>query len=231
MDNFKFRDFPDDITDNAINEDNRIYCSFSLQDDSCDEIPPYSMSLWNQCLKLLSTNSTITNLSITHYCGGGGGGCNWDEWYSDFNGLFNENFLNDFMNSLANNKTIKTLTIDFHIFGSLDEYENHINLIKNKSYQYNNEKVKLDNGSIMNKQQLLVESIELAPLSNNYSLAYYSLANLLTNSTDTIGLFGETYTQSELFELALKNKDTLSLKQLFQIKSNKILNSLKNLFK
>ncbi|EAL61823.1 hypothetical protein DDB_G0291678 [Dictyostelium discoideum AX4] len=86
----------------------------------------------------------------------------------------------------------------------------------------NNEKVKLDDGSIMNKQQLLVESIELTPLSNKHSLAYYSLANLLTNPTDTIELFGESYTQSKLFELALENKYTLSLNQLFKIKINQI---------
>ncbi|KAM9992433.1 hypothetical protein ACTFIY_009876 [Dictyostelium cf. discoideum] len=123
MDNFKFIDFGytgdyneqrirfkvhDDI-DNGINEDNQIYCSYSRQEDSCIEIPPYSMSLWKQCLKLLSTNSTITNLTIYHNCGGPCySECGWKE-----NSLFNENFLNDFMNSLANNKTIKNLTLGF----------------------------------------------------------------------------------------------------------------------
>ncbi|KAM9968958.1 hypothetical protein ACTFIW_000364 [Dictyostelium discoideum] len=93
--------------------------------------------------------------------------------------------------------------------------ESDINIKSNHYYklsQYlkdNNEKVKLGDGLIMNKQQLLVESIELAPRSNNHSLAYYSLANLLTNSTDTIELFGESFTQSKLFELALENKNTL----------------------
>ncbi|KAM9968957.1 hypothetical protein ACTFIW_000363 [Dictyostelium discoideum] len=102
--------------------------------------------------------------------------------------------------------------------------ESDINIKSNhyfKLSQYlkdNNEKVKLGDGSIMNKQQLLVESIELAPRSNNHSLAYYSLANLLTNSTDTIELFGESFTQSKLFELALENKDTLSLKQVLEIR-------------
>ncbi|KAM9968959.1 hypothetical protein ACTFIW_000365 [Dictyostelium discoideum] len=102
--------------------------------------------------------------------------------------------------------------------------ESDVNIKSNHYYklsQYlkdNNEKVKLGDGSIMNKQQLLVESIELTPLSNNHSLAYYSLANLLTNSTDTIELFGESYTQSKLFELALENKNTLSLVQVFEIR-------------
>ncbi|KAM9992404.1 hypothetical protein ACTFIY_009859 [Dictyostelium cf. discoideum] len=73
---------------------------------------------WNRCLKLLSTNSTITNLSITQNCGGE---CRWDY----LNSLFNENFLNDFMNSLANNKTIKTLTLNFNENGYANE-----NLIK-----------------------------------------------------------------------------------------------------
>ncbi|KAM9968948.1 hypothetical protein ACTFIW_000354 [Dictyostelium discoideum] len=125
MDNFKFIDFGDtgnnednairfkvygDIKfyiDNGINEDNQIFCPFSYQEDLCLSIPPYSMSLWNQCLKLLSTNSTITNLSIYHNCGNSWE-CGWDE-----NGLFNENLFNDLMNSFANNKTIKTLTLDF----------------------------------------------------------------------------------------------------------------------
>ncbi|KAM9979701.1 hypothetical protein ACTFIZ_005960 [Dictyostelium cf. discoideum] len=146
MDNFKFINFGnydydegqrfkvhDDIKfyiDNGINEDNQIYCSYSRSENECLSIPPYSMSLWNQCLKLLSTNSTITNLSITHNCG-----CICD-FYSCGNGLFNENFFNDFMNSLANNKTIKTLTLDFNsqIYQSKCEYKekNNINLI-NKS--------------------------------------------------------------------------------------------------
>ncbi|KAM9968810.1 hypothetical protein ACTFIW_000211 [Dictyostelium discoideum] len=133
MDNFKFIDFGNignylpgairfivygDIKfyiDNGINEDNQIYCSF--------KIPPYSKSLWKQCLKLLSTNSTITNLSISHNCGGCSNECGWDE-----NSLFNENFLNDFMNSLANNTTIKTLTLNFI---NCEDYQNK-NLI-NKS--------------------------------------------------------------------------------------------------
>ncbi|KAN0029540.1 hypothetical protein ACTA71_007669 [Dictyostelium dimigraforme] len=120
MDNFKFEDFGEDenITfevknkqfyiDNGINEDNQIFCQYSNQYDySCTSIPPYSMSLWKECLHLLSTNSTITNLSISNNCGEG---CEFDE--NSF--LYNENFLNDFMNSLANNKTIKTLTLYFN---------------------------------------------------------------------------------------------------------------------
>ncbi|KAM9968954.1 hypothetical protein ACTFIW_000360 [Dictyostelium discoideum] len=140
MDNFKFINFGnignyenggrlrykvhDDIKfyiDNGINEDDQIYCSFSVQEDSCIEIPPYSMSLWKQCLKLLSTNSTITDLSITHDCGDE---CGWDE-----NSLYNENFFNDFMNSLANNKTIKTLTLNFN-FTPYGNENTNIDLIK-----------------------------------------------------------------------------------------------------
>ncbi|KAM9956850.1 hypothetical protein ACTFIR_003585 [Dictyostelium discoideum] len=95
----------------------------------------------------------------------------------------------------------------------------------------NNEKVKLGDGSIMNKQQLLVESIELAPLSNinNHSFAYGSLANLLTNSTDTIEIFGKQLNQSELFELALINTQNFS--DSLKIRSNQILSDTKNLFK
>ncbi|EAL61757.1 hypothetical protein DDB_G0291546 [Dictyostelium discoideum AX4] len=94
----------------------------------------------------------------------------------------------------------------------------------------NNEKVKLDDGSIMNKQQLLVESIELNPRSNtnNHSFAYHSLANLLTNPTDTIEIFGKQLNQSELFELALINSQNFS--DSLKIKSNQILNDTKNLF-
>ncbi|KAM9968971.1 hypothetical protein ACTFIW_000377 [Dictyostelium discoideum] len=107
--------------------------------------------------------------------------------------------------------------------------ESDVNIKSNHYYklsQYlkdNNEYVKLDDGSIMNKQQLLVESIELTPSSKKHSLAYYSLANLLTNSTDTIELLGKDYTQSKLFELALENKDALSLNQIFEIKFIKFL--------
>ncbi|KAM9979659.1 hypothetical protein ACTFIZ_005913 [Dictyostelium cf. discoideum] len=169
MDNFKFGDFPGDIIDNAINEDNRTYCSFSRQGDSCDEIPPYSMSLWNQCLKLLSTNSTITNLSITHNCDGG---CGWDDrdesdhYDSDINGLYNENFLNDFINSLANNnKTIKTLTLDFDILESLDEYD-----IKN---------IHLITKSIVSmlNQNTTLESIYIFPTSE-----FKEISNLTKNT-------------------------------------------------
>ncbi|KAM9968906.1 hypothetical protein ACTFIW_000309 [Dictyostelium discoideum] len=132
MDNFKFRNFDNfqgDSIDDGINEDDRTYCSYSRQGDSCMEIPPYSMSLWKQCLKLLSTNSTITNLSISHNCNGG---CQWVDWDGeDENGLYDENFLNDFMNSLASNKTIKTLIIDFNIYNYESEKSN-IHLI-NKS--------------------------------------------------------------------------------------------------
>ncbi|KAM9979675.1 hypothetical protein ACTFIZ_005920 [Dictyostelium cf. discoideum] len=133
MDNFEFIDFgnnfQDDIIndikfyiDNGINEDSQIYCSFNHQWKSCLEMPPYSMSLWNQCLKLLSTNSTITNLSITHNCGLYSG-CGYG---IKKNRLYNENFINDFMNSLANNKTIKTLTLDFN---SIELHLLNINLI------------------------------------------------------------------------------------------------------
>ncbi|KAM9992414.1 hypothetical protein ACTFIY_009871 [Dictyostelium cf. discoideum] len=114
--------------------------------------------------------------------------------------------------------------------------ESDINIKSNHYYklsQYlkdNNEKVKLDDGTIMNKQQLLVESIELNPRSttNNHSFAYHSLANLLTNSTDTIELFGKQLNQSELFELALVNSQNFS--DSLKIKSNQILNDTKNLF-
>ncbi|KAM9956809.1 hypothetical protein ACTFIR_003543 [Dictyostelium discoideum] len=97
----------------------------SYQDDSCMKIPPYSKSLWKQCLQLLSTNSTITNLSFSNNCGGIYNDCGWGERSSK---SYNENFLNDFMNSLVNNKTIKTLTLDF----GFKDYRNlnlHIDLI------------------------------------------------------------------------------------------------------
>ncbi|KAM9968922.1 hypothetical protein ACTFIW_000325 [Dictyostelium discoideum] len=103
---FKVHDDIKFYIDNGINEDNQIFCSYSRSENSCLSVPPYSKSLWKQCLKLLSTNSTITNLSITHNCGGE---CGWDK-----NGLFYEKFLNDLMNSFANNKTIKTLTLGFN---------------------------------------------------------------------------------------------------------------------
>ncbi|KAM9968949.1 hypothetical protein ACTFIW_000355 [Dictyostelium discoideum] len=133
MDNIKFidfRNFQGDIIDNGVNEDNRTYCSFSYQEDSCMKIPPYSMSLWKQCLQLLSTNSTITNLSFSNNCGGIYNDCGWGERSLK---SYNENFLNDFMNSLVNNKTIKTLTLGFSNRDNKVEYElKNINLI-NKS--------------------------------------------------------------------------------------------------
>ncbi|KAM9968923.1 hypothetical protein ACTFIW_000326 [Dictyostelium discoideum] len=126
MDNFKFIDFGNDnkgkifkvhddikfYIDNGINEDNQIYCSYSRSQTSCLSIPPYSKSLWEQCLKLLSTNSTITNLSITQNCGLYSR-CGFDKYDLDENSL-NENFLNDLLNSLANNKTINSLILDFN---------------------------------------------------------------------------------------------------------------------
>ncbi|KAM9994684.1 hypothetical protein ACTFIZ_007834 [Dictyostelium cf. discoideum] len=104
--------------------------------------------------------------------------------------------------------------------------ESDINIKSNHYYKLSqylkdkNEKVKLDNGSIMNKQQLLVESIELSPHVNDHSLAYHSLANTLSNSTDTIELFGKQLNQSELFELALENSRNFS-EFLIKFKSNK----------
>ncbi|EAL61760.1 hypothetical protein DDB_G0291552 [Dictyostelium discoideum AX4] len=59
------------------------------RENSYISIPPYSMSLWNQCLKLLSTNSTITNLSITHNCRSTKE-CEWDE---------NEDYENEYTNT------------------------------------------------------------------------------------------------------------------------------------
>ncbi|KAN0029534.1 hypothetical protein ACTA71_007663 [Dictyostelium dimigraforme] len=103
--------------DNGINEDNQIFCPYENSNERCYSIPPYSKSLWNECLKLLSTNSTITNLSISHNCGG----CTINS------GLYNINFLNDFMNSLANNKTIKTLTLDFNF--NEEEIKNNMDVI------------------------------------------------------------------------------------------------------
>ncbi|KAN0015888.1 hypothetical protein ACTFIU_005837 [Dictyostelium citrinum] len=117
------------------------------------------------------------------------------------------------------------------------KYESDVNIKSNHYFKLSqyvkdiNERVKLDNGTSMNKQQLLVESIELAPRSNsnnNHSLAYHSLAKLLTNSNDTIEIFGKQLNQSELFELALKNSDNFS--ESLKIKSNQILNDTKNLF-
>ncbi|EAL61805.1 hypothetical protein DDB_G0291642 [Dictyostelium discoideum AX4] len=157
MDNFNFRNFINfqgDTIGDGINEDDQIYCSFSDQDNSCIEIPPYSMSLWNQCLKLLSTNSTITNLSITHNCGGE---CGWDK-----NSLFNENFLNDFMNSLANNKTIKNLTLDF----TLSYYDAETDIINLKK-----------SITSMLDQNTTLESIVIFPTSE-----FKEISNLTKNT-------------------------------------------------
>ncbi|KAN0029533.1 hypothetical protein ACTA71_007662 [Dictyostelium dimigraforme] len=156
MDNFKYKDFGDIeerksfkvhkniqfYIDNGINEDNQIFCPYSRQESfNCYSIPPYSMSLWNECLKLLSTNSTITNLSISHNCGD----------YCSLKGfLYNTNFLNDFMNSLANNKTIKALTLYFNF--KEKEIQNNIEIINKSIVSMLDQNTTLETISICYKQ-------------------------------------------------------------------------------
>ncbi|KAN0015934.1 hypothetical protein ACTFIU_005883 [Dictyostelium citrinum] len=185
MDSFKFIDFGNGgdnrervefivhdgmkyYIDNGINEDNQIYCSYSRQENSCLSIPPYSNSLWNECLSLLSTNSTITDLSISHNCGG--------DCYCgpDRNYCYNERFINDFMNSFANNKTIKTLSLNFN----LDQYgekQDNIDLI-NKSI------------ASMLDQNTTLESISIGRRYRDNSM-FREISNLTKNTKCKIILF------------------------------------------
>ncbi|KAM9992431.1 hypothetical protein ACTFIY_009873 [Dictyostelium cf. discoideum] len=154
IDNIEFGSFQDgDVFDNGINEDDHTYCTFSDQEDLLIEIRPYSMSLWKQCLKLLSTNSTITNLSISHNCENFNQ-CGWNE-----NSRLNENFFNDFMNSLANNKTIKTLKFDFNN-RDFNFPLNNLNLI-NKSIAS-----MLDENSTIESIYIFIPFLKLNQISN-----------------------------------------------------------------
>ncbi|KAF2072176.1 hypothetical protein CYY_006496, partial [Polysphondylium violaceum] len=64
--------------------------------------PKYSQSLWKECLQLLKTNTTLTELSIGHYV------CRCYDAKK-----LNQQLIDDLLDSLSNNKSIKTLYLDF----------------------------------------------------------------------------------------------------------------------
>ncbi|KAF2077638.1 hypothetical protein CYY_001025 [Polysphondylium violaceum] len=118
MDNFSFQDIlPDDQFDsnrylpNKVNEDNQMYCSFSRGEYTDSTVPIYSKQLWNQCLQLLSNNSTITELSIGNIeCGYE---CLYRERHGDDNAnVFGQQLYDDLLDALSNNKSIKSLCFD-----------------------------------------------------------------------------------------------------------------------
>ncbi|KAM9985285.1 hypothetical protein ACTFIZ_008824 [Dictyostelium cf. discoideum] len=86
--------------DNTVNEDQQYLCPLFRS------LPPYSMQLWNECIKLIGSNTTITTFEFfeadCHEC---------DIGHNDFE--LDTGFLNDFIDSFSNNKTIKTLSINF----------------------------------------------------------------------------------------------------------------------
>ncbi|KAM9968290.1 hypothetical protein ACTFIW_002727 [Dictyostelium discoideum] len=86
--------------DQTINEDEISPCPLTMK------LPSYSMQLWNECVKLIGSNTTITEMSILnadcHEC---------DAEHDQFE--LDNGFLNDFIDTFSNNKTIKTLTINF----------------------------------------------------------------------------------------------------------------------
>ncbi|KAF2069485.1 hypothetical protein CYY_009195 [Polysphondylium violaceum] len=92
-----------------INEDNSVFCEFNtdLNDDDPDEIlsrvPPYSKLLWKECLGLLSTNSTITNLCIGDvHC-----------YASGHPHETTQPLVDDLLHALSSNRTITTLQFAF----------------------------------------------------------------------------------------------------------------------
>ncbi|KAF2068077.1 hypothetical protein CYY_010597 [Polysphondylium violaceum] len=93
---------------NKVNEDGQIYCSFSRGDETDSTIPIYSKQLWNQCLQLLSNNSTITELSI------GNIECGYECLYhhDDNANIFGQQLYDDLLDALSNNKSIKSLYFD-----------------------------------------------------------------------------------------------------------------------
>ncbi|KAF2073083.1 hypothetical protein CYY_005607 [Polysphondylium violaceum] len=89
-----------DTTDGqGINEDNHKYCP-RCQSGPLN-IPEYSRSLWKECLQLLKTNTTLTELSIGH------------SLCCHYGSTLNQQLIDDLLDSLSNNKSIKTLYLDF----------------------------------------------------------------------------------------------------------------------
>ncbi|KAF2069959.1 hypothetical protein CYY_008723 [Polysphondylium violaceum] len=113
MDNFEYRDFEFDThyefqreTCRAmnVNEDNQVYCTFDRYGDSNPTIPSYSKQLWKQCLQLVANNKTITEFSIGEtQCG--------EECFGN-NESMNQQLIDDLLESLSNNQSIKTLYLN-----------------------------------------------------------------------------------------------------------------------
>jgi len=105
--NFNEIDNDDLDGDIYINEDDQEYCSYRLYQNGDETIPTYSRSLWNQCLELLKTNTTITNLSI------GNVQCGLECFARKTNEEdMPQQMMDDLLNSLSCNQSIKHLTLN-----------------------------------------------------------------------------------------------------------------------
>ncbi|KAF2072188.1 hypothetical protein CYY_006508 [Polysphondylium violaceum] len=110
----------DTIDGQEINEDDQeIYCiNRSCGSLSRKRIPKYSQSLWKECLQLLKTNTTLTELSIGHY----------ECRCYDGTKKLNQQLIDDLLDSLSNNKSIKTLYLDFQGLNGLKKRHPIINV-------------------------------------------------------------------------------------------------------
>ncbi|KAF2069484.1 hypothetical protein CYY_009194 [Polysphondylium violaceum] len=97
-----------DTNMNTINEDNQIYCPFDTKnrDNPNDKVvPPYSKSLWKECLELLKANRTITELSI--------GDVRCNSTNATHQQIQTSQLDKDLLDALAANQSIKTLVLNF----------------------------------------------------------------------------------------------------------------------
>ncbi|KAF2071694.1 hypothetical protein CYY_006994 [Polysphondylium violaceum] len=131
--------------DDSINENDQEYCPYNIYGDGDRTVPPYSLSLWKQCLQLLSNNKTITELSL----GASRCGTNCVRKYTN-PGLFEPQLVQDLLDALSTNQSIKSLDLDFTETKSRFRDQNH-SIINNEFFS-----------SLLQRNKAL-ESINISP--------------------------------------------------------------------
>ncbi|KAF2075802.1 hypothetical protein CYY_002885 [Polysphondylium violaceum] len=150
-----------DTTDgDDINEDTQVYCTYGRYGPSNSSIPYYSRSLWKECLQLLKTNTTITELSIGNsVCG--------EECFEE---TLNQQLIDDLLDSLSNNRSIKTLCLDFNVVEIYDDIEHPF--------------INADFISSLLQNNTTIENLYIRPVTWNYTLSdkWKSLLDVIVES-------------------------------------------------